>query len=112
MKNYEDLYIDYVKYIKGMQEILNDEDWQEELNDLANLIFLSYTVREKLAEIAPKNFQQQLSKWDKALLDLTKILEKKHKPLYNYFKKIWEKNTFKLLHHYSSAMKVETASKA
>ena len=90
MSEYEKLFSDYRIYILGIQEILNDTDWKDNLNDLAELIFLSYMVRKKLEKLSLKSFLPKLEEWDKALLEAMDDLKKKHKPAYEYFLRVWE----------------------
>jgi len=112
MKKYEELFADYARYILGIQEILNDKDWQENLNDLADLIFLSHTVRGKLEKEAPKSFLAKLEKWDRAFMEAMEELKRKHKPMYGYFRKVWADLTLILLHHPSPAKAVGSATKS
>ncbi len=111
MKEYERLFTDYNLYILGMQEILNDADWKDNLNDIAELIFLSYMVRKKLENIAPKISLPKLEKWDKALLTTMDEIKKKHKPAYEYFLKVW-KDLLPIISHPSPSTAANSAIKS
>ena len=106
------MFADYGVYILGIQEILSDADWKDNLNDIAELIFLSYMVRKKLEKIAPKSFLPKLEKWDKALLMAMNDLKRKHKPAYEYFLKVWKDLLPVIPHHPSPAKAVGSATKS
>lgn len=89
-----------------MEEILNDPDWQDELNDIAEDITLAYAYRKDL-EKAPKKLHPKIREWDVKLLSLGDRLGKLHKPAYEYFKE-----HFSWLHHHSPATGAETATKS
>jgi len=89
-----------------LEEILNDPDWWEELNDIAEDITLAYTYRKNL-ERAPKKLYPKIREWDNKLLILGNRLGELHKPAYEYFKK-----HFSWLHHPSQAAETETVTKS
>jgi len=86
MTKYELWFAKYATFINDLKEILNDSDWRDELNDIAEDIALAYAYRKDL-ERAPKELHPKIREWDTKLLRLGNRLEKLHKPAYEYFNK-------------------------
>jgi hypothetical protein len=106
MTKYELWLAKYATFINDLEEILNDPDWKEELNDIAEDIALAYDYRKAL-EKAPKKLRPQISEWDGKLLKLGNRLRRLHKPAYEYFKK-----HFNWLHRRLPATAAEPATKS
>ena len=93
MEKYELRLAKYATFINDLDDILNDSDWKEELNDIAEDIFLAYIYRKSL-EKAPEKLYKQIEDLDRKLLNLAKKLKVIYKPAYEYFLKYFE--TFSL----------------
>ena len=52
-----------------MEKILNDKDWREQLNEIAEDVSLAYDYRKAL-EKAPKKIQDEIHKLDEKLLKI------------------------------------------
>ena len=76
----------YETFIDGLEELLNGSDWWEELNDIAEDIFLVYLYRKDL-EKAPKKLFTQIRELDLKILSLGERLKALHLPAYEYFLK-------------------------
>ena len=86
MTKYETYLAKYETFINDLEELLNDPDWREELNDIAEDIFLAYIYRKDL-ENAPKKLFHQIKELDLKLLSLGRKLKTLHHPAYEYFLK-------------------------
>ena len=69
-----------------MEEILNDKDWREQLNEIAEDVSLAYEYRKAL-EKAPKKIQSEIYKLDERLLKIGERLKVIYPPAYEYFSK-------------------------
>ena len=86
MTKYELYLAKYKTLIDDLEELLNDSDWWEELNDIAEDIFLAYLYRKDL-EKAPRNLSTQIRELDLKILSLGERLKALHPPAYEYFLK-------------------------
>jgi len=86
MTKYENYLTKYETFINDLEDILRDADWKEELNDIAEDIFLAYLYRKDLTE-APENLIPQIKALDLKLLMLGRKLKTLHPPAYEYFLK-------------------------
>jgi len=109
MTKYESYLAKYETFINDLEDILSDEDWRENLNDIAEDIFLAYLYRKDL-EKAPKKLLPQIKALDLKLLRLGKKLKTLHFPAYKYFLKHfgWLVNP----HHPSPATAVGSSTKS
>ena len=86
MTKYEIYLAKYKTFIEDLEELLNESDWREELNNIAEDIFLAYIYRKDL-EKAPKKLSNQIRKLDVKILSLGEKLKTLHPPAYKYFLK-------------------------
>jgi len=86
MDKYEIYLSKYDTFISDLEEILSNPDWRDELNDIAEDIFLAYLYRKEL-EKAPNRFFSKIRNLDLKLLSLGEELKALHPPAYNYFLK-------------------------
>ena len=84
MKNYEIWLRKYATFINDLEEILNDKDWREQLNEIAEDVSLAYDYRKAL-EKAPKKIQDEIHKLDEKLLKIGERLKAVYPPAYEYF---------------------------
>jgi len=92
-----------------LEELLSEPDWREELNDIAEDIFLAYLYRKGLVK-APKKLFSRIRELDLKILSLGEKLKALHPPAYEYFLKHfgWLVNS----HHPSPVTAVGSSTKS